>query len=173
VIDPSKIEKIMALMNQYGIDVVETESGEEKISLARQSADLKRSEACEERGAGLSFHPSSSLSNALPTSSPSLQERESLSSSKPISSKEEGANLAIIQSPFVGTFYRSPSPDAAAFVEVGAHIKKGQTLCIVEAMKLMNEIEADFDAQIVEILHDNGKPVEFGTDLFRVKVLSK
>ena len=71
--------------------------------------------------------------------------------------------------PFVGTFYRSPSPDAPSFVEVGSKIREGQTLCIVEAMKIMNEIEADCAGTIVDVLAENGKPVEFGQKLFKVK----
>ena len=74
----------------------------------------------------------------------------------------------VITSPFVGTFYRASSPEAPAFVEVGAKISEGQVLCIVEAMKLMNEIEADCTGTVTEILVDNGKPVEFGQALFRV-----
>ena len=75
----------------------------------------------------------------------------------------------IVTSPFVGTFYRSPSPDAPAFVEVGAAVRKGQVLCIVEAMKLMNEIEAEAPGKIAEILAENGQTVEFGQPLFRVE----
>jgi acetyl-CoA carboxylase biotin carboxyl carrier protein len=77
-------------------------------------------------------------------------------------------NAVFVTSPFVGTFYRSPSPEAPAFVEVGSAIREGQALCIVEAMKLMNEIEADCSGKIVEILAENGKPVEFGQKLFKV-----
>jgi acetyl-CoA carboxylase biotin carboxyl carrier protein len=78
-------------------------------------------------------------------------------------------SAVFVTSPFVGTFYRSPSPDAPPFVEVGSTIREGQALCIVEAMKLMNEIEADTSGTIVEILVENGKSVEFGQRLFRVK----
>ena len=74
-----------------------------------------------------------------------------------------------VTSPFVGTFYRSPSPDAPQFVELGSTIREGQALCIVEAMKLMNEIEADCSGSILEILVENGKPVEFGQKLFKVR----
>ena len=77
--------------------------------------------------------------------------------------------ITYVTSPFVGTFYRSPSPDAPAFVEVGSAIREGQALCIVEAMKLMNEIEADCAGVLVEILVENGKPVEFGQRLFKVR----
>ncbi|MBN1612284.1 MAG: acetyl-CoA carboxylase biotin carboxyl carrier protein [Polyangiaceae bacterium] len=74
-----------------------------------------------------------------------------------------------VTSPFVGTFYRAPAPDAQPFVEVGVSVRKGQTLCIVEAMKLMNEIEADFAGTVLEILVENGVSVEFGQRLFRVR----
>ena len=77
--------------------------------------------------------------------------------------------IVFVTSPFVGTFYRSPSPDAPTFVEVGSAIREGQALCIVEAMKLMNEIEAECAGTIVEILAENGKPVEFGHKLFKVR----
>jgi len=74
----------------------------------------------------------------------------------------------LVNSPFVGTFYRSPSPDQPPFVEVGSKVKKGQTLCIVEAMKLMNEIESETDGTVAEILVQNASPVEFGEPLFRI-----
>ena len=75
----------------------------------------------------------------------------------------------LVSSPFVGTFYRTPAPDQPAFVEVGTVVKKGQVLCIVEAMKLMNEIEAEVAGRIAEILVENGQPVEFGQHLFRIE----
>jgi acetyl-CoA carboxylase biotin carboxyl carrier protein len=74
-----------------------------------------------------------------------------------------------ITSPFVGTFYRAPAPGAEPFVEIGTTVKQGQTLCIVEAMKLMNEIEAEHPSTILEVLVENGRSVEFGQKLFRVK----
>jgi acetyl-CoA carboxylase biotin carboxyl carrier protein len=74
----------------------------------------------------------------------------------------------VITAPLVGTFYRSPSPDTAPFVEVGSTVKKGQVVCIVEAMKLMNEIESDVDGRVTEILVQNATPVEFGQPLFRI-----
>lgn len=82
---------------------------------------------------------------------------------------ENEDNVAYVTSPFVGTFYRSPSPDAPPFVEVGSPVREGQALCIVEAMKLMNEIEADCAGTLVGILVENGKPVEFGQRLFKVR----
>lgn len=81
----------------------------------------------------------------------------------------DDASVVFVTSPFVGTFYRSPSPDAPSFVEPGSSVREGQALCIVEAMKLMNEIEADCAGTIIEILAENGKSVEFGQKLFKVR----
>ncbi|MFN0061971.1 MAG: acetyl-CoA carboxylase biotin carboxyl carrier protein [Myxococcaceae bacterium] len=78
----------------------------------------------------------------------------------------------VVTSPFVGTFYRTPSPDQPAFVDVGAAVKKGQVLCIVEAMKLMNEIESEIAGKVTEVLVENGQPVEFGQALFRIEPVS-
>jgi acetyl-CoA carboxylase biotin carboxyl carrier protein len=83
--------------------------------------------------------------------------------------KQPDGNIAYVTSPFVGTFYRAPSPEAPAFVDVGSNIRPGQALCIVEAMKLMNEIEAEFAGTIMECLVETGSPVEFGQRLFKVK----
>ncbi len=88
--------------------------------------------------------------------------------------KEEPAaapagNVKIVTSPMVGTFYRSPSPEAPPFVEMGSIVKSGQTLCIIEAMKLMNEVESEFGGKIVSILVENGQPVEYGEPLFHIE----
>lgn len=75
----------------------------------------------------------------------------------------------VISAPLVGTFYRSPAPDAPSFVEVGTKVKAGDTLCILEAMKIMNELEAEYDCEVTEVLLDSGTLAEFGTPLFKVK----
>ena len=74
----------------------------------------------------------------------------------------------VIKSPMIGTFYSKPSPDSAPYVEVGAQVKKGTVLCIVEAMKLMNEIESEYDGKIVEVFVKDGEPVDYGKPLFRI-----
>lgn len=79
------------------------------------------------------------------------------------------SNLTDVKSPMVGTFYRAPAPEAPAYVEIGTAVKKGQTLCILEAMKLMNEMESDVDGIVREILVDNSDPVEYGQVLFRIE----
>jgi acetyl-CoA carboxylase biotin carboxyl carrier protein len=82
---------------------------------------------------------------------------------------KEDANLVDIKSPIVGTFYRAPSPDAPSYVEVGSSVKKGQPLCILEAMKLMNTLEAEYDGVIEEILVQNGDLVEFDQPIFKIR----
>ena len=83
--------------------------------------------------------------------------------------EEEAQRLTTVTSPIVGTFYRAPSPEANPFVEVGARVSKGQVLCIIEAMKLMNEIESDANGIVVKILVENGQPVEYGEPLFLIE----
>jgi acetyl-CoA carboxylase biotin carboxyl carrier protein len=82
----------------------------------------------------------------------------------------EAADQHVVKSPIVGTFYRSSAPDSKPFANIGDRVAKGQTLCIVEAMKLMNEIESDCDGEILEILVSNGQPVEFGEPMFRIRM---
>jgi acetyl-CoA carboxylase biotin carboxyl carrier protein len=106
----------------------------------------------------------SGLSTAHPV--PSGQES---SASGPGGDPPEEAGLHIVKSPIVGTFYESPSPGAAAFVKIGDQVENGQVLCIVEAMKLMNEIEADAGGEVVKRLVSNGQPVEYGQPLFALR----
>ena len=83
---------------------------------------------------------------------------------------EESAGCAIVTSPIVGTFYRASAPDAPPFVELGSRVKKGQSLCIIEAMKLMNEIESEYEGEVVRVFVENGQPVQYGDRLFAVKL---
>jgi len=84
--------------------------------------------------------------------------------------QKEEETLHTVTSPLVGTFYRSPSPDAPPFVEIGTRVEKGQVLCIIEAMKIMNEIESDISGVVKKILVENGQPVEYGEPLFLIEV---
>jgi acetyl-CoA carboxylase biotin carboxyl carrier protein len=85
---------------------------------------------------------------------------------------EDGPELAIVKSPIVGTFYRTPEPGAKNFVEVGDAVKKGEVLCIIEAMKLMNEIDSEYDGEIVSIYVENGQAVQYGERLFAIRLRS-
>lgn len=101
---------------------------------------------------------------AAPVAAPAAQQGATPPAADP------DANLHIVKSPIVGTFYGSPSPGAAPFVSPGDHVEKGQVICIVEAMKLMNEIEADASGEVVKCLITNGQPIEFGQPLFSIRV---
>jgi acetyl-CoA carboxylase biotin carboxyl carrier protein len=88
----------------------------------------------------------------------------------PAADEAEGeVELAVVKSPIVGTFYRAPEPGASSFVEVGTTVHKGQVLCIIEAMKLMNEIDSEYDGEVVNIYVDNGQPVQYGERLFAIR----
>jgi len=101
----------------------------------------------------------------IPQPSPAITPRET-----PKVEVKEDKNLHIIKSPIVGTFYRAPAPGAKPFVEVGSRVKKGDVLCIIEAMKIMNEIKSDVNGTVEEILVENGQPVEYGQPLFKIRV---
>ena len=112
--------------------------------------------------------PASSTQKIPPATQPSPEHEENALPAEP-SLQETKNNLHTITSPMVGTFYRSPDPSSSPFVEEGDNVKKNQTLCIIEAMKLMNEIESDIDGVLEEIYVQNGKPVEYGKKLFAIK----
>jgi len=99
--------------------------------------------------------------STLPTTSPS--------SAPSPGDAESDIELAVVKSPIVGTFYRSPEPGAAAFVDIGTTVKKGQVLCIIEAMKLMNEIDSEYDGEVVNVYVESGQPVQYGERLFAIR----
>ena len=116
-------------------------------------------------------------SASAPISQPQSSTQHTSTQTEPIVQKVEAkpdceVDGELITSPMVGTFYQAPSPDSPPYVKVGDKVKKGQTLCIIEAMKIMNELEAEFDCEILEVLVEDGQPVEFDTPLFRVKKLN-
>ena len=109
------------------------------------------------------------LARLLAAAPPAVHAAPSAGSAAAPPSADPDAGLHIVKSPIVGTFYGSPSPGAAPFVSVGDRVEKGQVICIVEAMKLMNEIEADAGGEIVKCLVSNGQPIEFGQPLFAIR----
>jgi oxaloacetate decarboxylase alpha subunit len=104
-----------------------------------------------------------------PTTVSSPPQIETPKVEKPSTSEVKEENMVTIDSPMVGTFYRAPSPDAQPFVKEGDEIKEGQTVCIIEAMKLMNEIKSEVKGKVVKVLVENGQPVEFGQHLFLIE----
>ncbi len=113
------------------------------------------------------------LSSAMPATPAAPSGGSSPGGSSTAKAETSDGNVSYITSPFVGTFYRSPGPDVAPFVDVGTHVRKGQVLCIVEAMKLMNEIESEIEGTVLQVLVENGQPVEYGEPLFKIKQATK
>jgi acetyl-CoA carboxylase biotin carboxyl carrier protein len=150
--DLSYVKKLIKMVSESDIDEVEIEEEGKKVRVAKSP----------HRHDPPSYGPSQH--GALPAPAP-------LPAATPLPAAVPGlpANVREIKSPIVGTFYRSPAPDAAPFVEVGATIQSGSVLCIVEAMKLMNEIESDVSGKILRILVENGQPVEYDQPLFLVE----
>lgn len=168
MVDIVKIEKLMTLMTKHGFDVVQAESSGEKFSLARNASHAHIFQSNSGYAQSSSTHSSNSFSSSSNVNMESLEDNHPPTElHSPIQKVEKSQPAGeTMTSPFVGTFYRSPGPDAAVFVDIGSKVKKGQALCIVEAMKLMNEIESEMEGEIVAILVENAKPVEFGTPLF-------
>ncbi len=124
---------------------------------------------------GIPSGPATSVAFPSIAVSPTPAGSPNRSAAAPAPARESNLGVAlpkagqIVSSPFVGTFYRTPAPDQPSFVEIGTIVKRGQILCIIEAMKLMNEIEAEISGTVAEILAENGQPVEFGQPLFRIE----
>jgi acetyl-CoA carboxylase biotin carboxyl carrier protein len=108
------------------------------------------------------------LAPSLPLPAPAVAAAPSAPAAEPAADAE--IELAIVKSPIVGTFYRSSEPGASAFVEVGSAVKKGDVLCIIEAMKLMNEIDSEYDGEVANVYVENGQPVQYGERLFAIRI---
>ena len=151
--DLRKLKKLIDLVEGSGITELEVTEGEEKVRIAKQAPMLAPQAYLMPQQGGVAYAPTLSAGEKR-----ELNDFDDLDDDLP-----EGQ---IIKSPMVGTFYRAPSPESEPFVEVGSTVKAGDTLCIVEAMKLLNEIESDCAGTVKAILIENGQPVEFGEPLF-------
>jgi acetyl-CoA carboxylase biotin carboxyl carrier protein len=148
--DLRKLKKLIDLVQESGIGEIEITEGEEKVRISRQAA-----------GGPMVLAPGMQPMGyaPMPAAVPAPE-------AAPAAPEAKGHQL---KSPMVGTFYRAPSPGAPSFVEIGQSVSKGQTLCIIEAMKLLNEIESDASGTIKAILVENGQPVEYGQPLFLIE----
>ena len=150
--DLRKLKKLIDLVEESGIAEIEVTEGEEKVRITRTTAAAAPVYAAPAPAAAAPVAAPATPAAAAPAATPATRD---LSNAQ--------------KSPMVGTFYRAPGPNAAAFVEVGQQVKVGDTLCIIEAMKLMNEIEAEKSGVVKEILVENGTPVEYGEPLFIIE----
>jgi acetyl-CoA carboxylase biotin carboxyl carrier protein len=159
MMDLAFIERLIQVFDRSGVDSLEIERGGTRIKLAKTPPAA----AAPVIVSGESMAPRGS---AAPPSAPAPEvvPRAAERTSPPLSSRE----LVEVTSPMVGTFYRSPAPDAPAYVQVGTRVAPGDTLCIIEAMKLMNELVCEVSGTITEVAVENAQPVEFGQVLVRV-----
>jgi acetyl-CoA carboxylase biotin carboxyl carrier protein len=158
--DIRKIKKLIELLEESGIAEIEIKEGEEAVRISRMPTGASAVHAM----------PTYAMPMAAPVAAPAQA-----ATSAPAAGAAEApaarprANEHVVTAPMVGTFYSSASPGAKAFVEIGDEVKVGQTLCIIEAMKMMNQIESDKAGRITSIMARNGDPVEFGQPLFVVE----
>ncbi len=156
--DLRKLKKLIDLVQESGIGEIEITEGEEKVRISRQGPAGQPMIMA----APPMAMPMAASASAVPAPGPAPA-----APAAPVPAAEPAGH--VVKSPMVGTFYRAPSPGAPTFVEVGQSVTKGQTLCIIEAMKLLNEIESDASGTIKAILVENGQPVEYGQPLFLVE----
>ena len=142
--DMRKIKKLIELVQETGIAELEVRNGDEQIRVAQFAP-------------GTSTGPSGSANPSAQTVSEDAQ-----------ASVEKSGSGTVMPAPMAGTFYRAPAPGETPFVDVGDTVAVGDVLCIIESMKMMNQVESDFAGQVAEVLVENGKPIESGTGLFRI-----
>jgi acetyl-CoA carboxylase biotin carboxyl carrier protein len=152
--DLRKLKTLIDLVAESGIAELEVTEGEDKVRIVKHATALAASPA---------------QSATVVAAAPAAPTPATLAAEAAAAAEAEVAAGHVVKSPMVGTFYRSPSPGAPAFIEQGAVVKAGDTLCIIEAMKLLNEIEADVGGTVKKILVENGQPVEYGQALFIIE----
>lgn len=152
--DLRKLKTLIDLVAESGIAELEVTEGEDKVRIVKHATALAASPA---------------QSATVVAAAPAAPTPATLAAEAAAAAEAEVAAGHVVKSPMVGTFYRSPSPGAPAFIEQGTVVKAGDTLCIIEAMKLLNEIEADVGGTVKKILVENGQPVEYGQALFIIE----
>jgi acetyl-CoA carboxylase biotin carboxyl carrier protein len=157
--DLGQIEQLLRFMSEHNLEEFEYSKGDLRIRLRKPSANVMMTVP---RAAEIIVP---SALGPMAGGSPSAPESGASSATE----NRGGDDLHLVKSPIVGTYYSSPSPGTEEFVKVGGHIDSGQTLCIVEAMKLMNEIESDVSGEVLRIFVENGQPVEYGQPLFGIR----
>ena len=154
--DIRKVKKLIEMLEESSLAEIEIREGEEAIRISRASST----------GAQHVVHMTAPAASAAPAAAPAAPAGAAAPTAAPAAPVPTGH---AVTSPMVGTFYRASSPEAKAFVEVGSQVSIGDTLCIIEAMKMMNEIEADKAGVVKAILKENGQPVEYGEALFIIE----
>jgi acetyl-CoA carboxylase biotin carboxyl carrier protein len=150
-----QIEQLLRFMTEHNLEEFEYSRGDLRIRLRKPSANVVLA--------------APRIMSAPEIIVPGLASSEQPAAGQPAPEARSSEDLHLVKSPIVGTYYDAPSPGAEPFLKVGAHVDSGQTLCIVEAMKLMNEIESDISGEVLRIFAENGQPVEYGQPLFGIR----
>jgi acetyl-CoA carboxylase biotin carboxyl carrier protein len=153
-----QIEQLLRFMSEHNLEEFEYSRGDLRIRLKKPGTHVVMAAA-----------PRPTAEIIVPSAVSAPEAASPNRTAEPEVDVRGGEDLYLVNSPIVGTFYASPSPGAEAFVKVGSHVDKGQTLCIVEAMKLMNEIESEISGEVLRIFAENGQPVEYGQPLFGIR----
>ena len=161
MIDLDHLKQILDLLREHDLSELEIEHDGLRLKIRKDAAGAAVVHSVPATPALAIPSPVVHPTSSGPTSSTSV------GVTGPESNEE--VELAVVKSPIVGTFYRSSEPEAAPFVEIGATVKKGQVLCIIEAMKLMNEIDSEYEGQVVNVYVENGQPVQYGERLFAIR----
>jgi acetyl-CoA carboxylase biotin carboxyl carrier protein len=170
-IDLAQLERLLSFMSEHGLEEFEYAHGDLRIRLKKAIAPpLAAPSRALTAAREIALPGTAAPAEAIASGSAHTPASESSASAPPTSAADD---LHVIKSPIVGTFYSAPNPEAGPFVKVGDTVEAGQTVCIIEAMKLMNEIEADISGEVVRILVENGQPVEYGEPLFALRPTSK
>ena len=151
--DIRKVKKLIELLEESNIDEIEIKEGEESVRISRNSAAIQAA------ASGLTLAAAAPVTIAAPAPAPAAAAE---------AAPAPTTNGHVVTSPMVGTFYRSPSPSSPSFIEIGQHVKVGDVICIIEAMKMMNQIEADKAGVVEAVLVENGEPVEFDQPLVTI-----
>jgi len=167
--DFSEIEKILALVKEHELAEFELERDGLKLRVRKAGAvPTFHATPMPPMAAMPAMAPMPPMAST-PAAQPGPAALAPVAGAPTDAADEAAVDLAVVKSPIVGTFYRSPEPGAPSFVEIGQRVKKDQVLCIIEAMKLMNEITSEYDGEIVSAYVENGKPVQYGERLFAIK----
>jgi len=163
--DIRKIKKLIELLEESGVAEIEIKEGEESVRIARQQPP---SHTVQMMAPAPMYAPAPAPAPSL-ASTASAPSRSAPAAAAPPAATTAGVGEHLVTAPMVGTYYSSPSPGAKLFVEIGDTVESGQVLCIIEAMKMMNQIEAEVAGKVRAVLVKNGEPVEFGQPLFIIE----
>jgi len=168
IINVEQLKQILDLVREHDLSELEIEQEGLRVKVRKDAAGG----FVVHPAGGAAIHAASggpAATTAAPPAAGTTAPLLSTASTGSAADAESDIELAVVKSPIVGTFYRSPEPGAASFVDIGTTVKKGQVLCIIEAMKLMNEIDSEYDGEVVNVYVESGQPVQYGERLFAIR----